>query len=525
MEATPKLDPTTPEPEGWRDPKVLKLGLGLAFFVTMLVAILSPSLSLHSHAGHHTGAPPVATNPTMQPIVPARPSANPTLVQVKGQPRWFMCSGFSECGMVRMERWTTSPALLAGNVGALTSLPGVDVAVFSPVAQHWTASPPSFKGSPMPLSEVAAFIKDLLSSDPFAAGDSVPFVDFRPPGEGKVVAISQRQLAFLVANVLMGNTIPVGDGLTAAVKRCIAHPGGKHSFLYSLLSFLAVLSRELSSGAHGSMLVGATPRAANDSWRQRLASSSLAEPKICTHQGGPGATTDCGEPDFMSAGTPFQAVTDIAGGVVGGGAQLCDVADSQDESLVQFYSEVLAFSFFTAAGSSPAAENSMLPVPFVLLGARRYVRDVSGESSQGGSCGSIQQQDWLNEDITHGAVAANVDGRPATLAASAFVAVASACSGCLAGSSCDLTANVNNQCDMQRRHLDRDVSLWYQAYEPTMYATPVQEAFSRVIRRIGTGPWGAGVWYGDSQQYFLAVWLATSSQGSLSGLLHLRPLL
>ena len=31
-EASPKLDPTTPEPEGWRDPKVLKIGLGLAFF-------------------------------------------------------------------------------------------------------------------------------------------------------------------------------------------------------------------------------------------------------------------------------------------------------------------------------------------------------------------------------------------------------------------------------------------------------------------------------------------------------------
>jgi len=323
--------------------------------------------------------------------------------------------------------------------------------------------------------------------------------------------LAKGQLAFVVANVLMGNTIPVGDGLTAAVKRCAAHAGGKHGFLYSLLSLLAVLSRELSSGAHGSMLVGATPRAADDSWRQRLASSALAEPKICMHQGGPGAATDCGEADFMSAGTSFQAVTDIAGGVVGGGAQLCDVADSQDESLVQFYSEVLAFSFFTAAGSNPAAaENSMLPVPFVLLGARRYVSDVSGESSQGGACGTIQQKDWLNQGIPQGAVAANVDGRPATLAASAFVAVASACSACMSGASCDMSANVNNQCDMQRRHLDKDLSLWYQAYEPTMYAAPVQEAFGRVIRRIGTGPWGAGVWYGDSQNYFLAVWLATS---------------
>merc|ERR1712032_199815 len=43
------------------------------------------------------------------------------------------------------------------------------------------------------------------------------------------------------------------------------------------------------------------------------------------------------------------------------------------------------------------------------------------------------------------------------------------------------------------------------------------QAFQGVVSRIGTGPWGAGVWGGDSQQYFLATWLATSllSSGTL----------
>ena len=30
----------------------------------------------------------------------------------------------------------------------------------------------------------------------------------------------------------------------------------------------------------------------------------------------------------------------------------------------------------------------------------------------------------------------------------------------------------------------------------------------------GTGPWGAGAWLGDSQYYFLVVWLATALTGT-----------
>jgi len=33
---------------------------------------------------------------------------------------------------------------------------------------------------------------------------------------------------------------------------------------------------------------------------------------------------------------------------------------------------------------------------------------------------------------------------------------------------------------------------------------------TKTIRRIGTFNWGAGVWWGDPQQYFLISWLATS---------------
>jgi len=215
----------------------------------------------------------------------------------------------------------------------------------------------------------------------------------------------------------------------------------------------------------------------------------------------------------MSGSIAYQAVTDIAGGVVGGGAQLCDIANSQDESMVQFYSEVLSFAFFTSSSPGEAADKSMLPVPFVLLGARRYMRGLSGEWDAG-TCGKMLSRDWLNEDILQARVGTIVNGAPVMLAASSFVAVASACSACLAGSNCNMSETVNHQCDEQRRHLEEDLEKWYEAFESTMYVAPVQEAFRSVVKRIGTGPWGAGVWYGDSQQYFLAVWLATTILGN-----------
>ncbi|CAE7700460.1 unnamed protein product, partial [Symbiodinium pilosum] len=67
-----------------------------------------------------------------------------------------------------------------------------------------------------------------------------------------------------------------------------------------------------------------------------------------------------------------------------------------DESLVIFYPEVLAFSFFVG-------DKHMLPVPFTLLGARRYLNTIYGETGVGppfqNLCGKVDQSHLLNEDI------------------------------------------------------------------------------------------------------------------------------
>jgi len=425
---------------------------------------------------------------------------------------WLICGSSSNsssssdgsCWEPPLAQWRDSPAALASRVADFTSLPGVPPGALELVAKHWQASPPKFRGARIRLAQVAAFARELLESDPFKTGDKVPYLDFRSSGSRSgAIAVTQRQLAFLVVNILMGNDIPAGNGLSAALQHCGASLPGRSGLLLSLLSFLAVLSQELAPGSQGTTLLAATPRERDGSWRDLLANSSLEAPLVCiqTDNG-----TDCGLKDFMSGGTPFQALTDIAGGSVGGGAQLCVTADGQDESLVQFYSEVLAFSFFV---DSTMSATWMLPVPWTLLGARRYLRDINGQSTRDG-CGKVHEQNWLNEEISSKTVNVPLGASTAVVAASAFVAVASNCSQCLAGDHCDMPALVNNRCETQRQHLDSDVDLWYQAYEPSMYHAVVQEAFRSIVQRIGTGPWGAGVWYGDSQLSFLTVWLATS---------------
>jgi hypothetical protein len=219
----------------------------------------------------------------------------------------------------------------------------------------------------------------------------------------------------------------------------------------------------------------------------------------------------------MSGGTPYQALTDIAGGDVGGGAQLCDIAMSQDESLVQFYPEVLSFAFFTTQNGNP-----MLPVPWTLLGARRYLSTITGETSAkppfSSSCGLINITNWLNADIQAGTINTalgngNADTQPVTIASAAFVAVASYCIDCHVDHTvCTPDLLVNNNCAFQRQHADVDIGLWATAYSASAYNAAVRSAFGQVVRTAGTGPWGAGAWLGDSQYYFLVVWLATATE-------------
>merc|ERR1719456_1750814 len=54
---------------------------------------------------------------------------------------------------------------------------------------------------------------------------------------------------------------------------------------------------------------------------------------------------------------------------------------------------------------------------------------------------------------------------------------------------------------------DKQVRAWYRAVALSSYAPAVQTTLKAVVTSIGTGPWGAGLWWGDSQVSLIASWV------------------
>lgn len=440
---------------------------------------------------------------------------------------WLMCPRDGECVWFRKPGTDWIYKVFERNAWDVSNeiddqiyhLRAIPQDLWNSVRSQWIQSPPKFKGKPVTLPDLAGFMRETLRRDPFwTGGQKVPWLDLRGGGSGassqkQAVILNQRQLAFIVINLLMDNHLQgVRTGLDAAIQRCNKESdlkaGLSPDMLHAILAFLATLSQELGD-TDGPYLVGTTPGAVNEAWLEKVLGQHkegkvMIEPKLCNTAKLQAGT--CGLRDFMAGGTPKQALTDIAGMDVGGGAQLCRVANSQDESLVIFYPEVLVASFFVGHGQ-------MLPVPFTMLGARRYLRHINGETGAGppydNLCGKVSVPDFLNSNIMTEIADTKVSMTPVKIYDSSFVAVASYCSDCHRGD-CSEPEMFNNQCDNQRKHLDEDVSTWLQAYDYKNYHDAVSTAFAAVVTQIGTGPWGAGLWQGDAQQYFLTVWLATS---------------
>ena len=213
---------------------------------------------------------------------------------VEAGPSFLMCPEAGRCGEPRQAYWVRDPADLAGRIEVaaqaelavreaggradaggffLALLPERFRTAFEEAVENWQEESPEVAGAAVTLADVAEFMKGLLRTNPFSSGDAGPAANYRQPwvdlaaGRGAVVAVTQRHLAFVAANVLMGNGLedslgePLADGLSAALAGCAARAEGSPGFVYGLLSFLAVLSKELSApGAHGSFLVAATPR-------------------------------------------------------------------------------------------------------------------------------------------------------------------------------------------------------------------------------------------------------------------------
>eukprot|EP00392_Amoebophrya_sp_AT5.2_P012691 g12798.t1 len=388
---------------------------------------------------------------------------------------------------------------------------------------------------------------------PHVKDTEVPYVALNgPPGTAKAIAISQRQLAFIVANVVFGNDVAPGNGLGANWAHCMK--GNEETAIFrSVLAFLGVLSVELETDTsnptgskQGATVIGARPVAPGaDVSKGREDFKLIPNVRVCRVVGTPdekkptsdnnGVKTTCElstgagaagtvdpetatleetgktvlnvfepEGDNMQGNTPYESINDIAGAVVaGGGGRLCTIQNSQDESMVQFFVETVMMSFFAYDGVQ-----SMIGVPFTLLGSRRYLNSLYGNCLNNIHCG-VQIDKQLNDKIMARTAKVKVGEKIVHVYASAFVAVASGASG-QPVTAPPGAANQNNRNPTQRGHFDVDTRNFVQGYDPGGYLTEVQLAVATLNRRIGVGPWGAGVWWGSSTMSFLAVYTAVS---------------
>mmetsp|Transcript_45288 Transcript_45288/g.98256 ORF Transcript_45288/g.98256 Transcript_45288/m.98256 type:complete len:502 (+) Transcript_45288:16-1521(+) len=343
---------------------------------------------------------------------------------------------------------------------------------YADVYAAWRQSPPVFQGQQVALDDVLSWITALVQQDPFGQGAQAPRVEV--DALNGYVAVTQRQLAWVAARCFMGDDTSDGNELCTAIQKC-----SDAAQVHALLSLFAVLRAELGDTCQGAYVVAAKPSNVAGTVED---SAPMADVSACLVQDGEVLFGDlpCSGPvDFMQSNEQRQVVMDIAGANIGGGAQLCNLA-SQDESLMQFYPEVMALSFFSA---------SMLHPPMMVFGARRYMNKYVGN---GVPCGTISATaSILNEQVIQDYSGAfNVGGTSLPVLNGVFVA---------------------QQSLLNSDDIDAQIGMWTAALSPEVYPAEILPLYCDLVHSIGTGPWGAGAWHGSSQWFFLATWLGTSA--------------
>ncbi|CAE7426564.1 unnamed protein product [Symbiodinium natans] len=244
--------------------------------------------------------------------------------------------------------------------------------------------------------------------------------------------------------------------------------------------------------------------------------------------------------DFMSRDRPWTLAVDIAGAQYGGG---CGSANgrtwaTQDESTPVFYPETLALGFHSTGRTIGTGTTAL-----VFLGVRRYFSGQSGSHGldheglhtplfvSGNRCGSLQDaRPFAPGRLLSEAVVTNLawpegHSQPFQIFGHALGVITSSCGTCMDGNLPNTTLKFRTAGDTclvswkdGRSGCGRspaggwtywnDVWTWIGAINPIFYPSAVRPALTDVVRRVATGPWGAGVWWGNTLQYFVIVWAA-----------------
>eukprot|EP00929_Paragymnodinium_shiwhaense_P105703 TRINITY_DN70764_c0_g1_i1.p1 TRINITY_DN70764_c0_g1~~TRINITY_DN70764_c0_g1_i1.p1 ORF type:complete len:723 (-),score=68.13 TRINITY_DN70764_c0_g1_i1:117-2285(-) len=249
--------------------------------------------------------------------------------------------------------------------------------------------------------------------------------------------------------------------------------------------------------------------------------------------------------DFMSIDRPGALAVDIAGAQYGGGRGSASGGTyaTQDESTPAFYPESVALGFHSVGRTISTGTNALL-----FLGIRRYFSGQSGSHGldeaglqtplycHGNFCGSLEASRLLPQGrILEDSVVTRLGGEATDSTQRLLVrmyrhslgVITSSCGTCADGN--PPTTNMKfrtagETCLVQWKDGKsgckegfgsdwtywKDVWIWVGALRSDFYPVAAREAFAAVVDSFATGPWGAGVWWGNTLQYFVVKWLATS---------------
>ena len=393
---------------------------------------------------------------------------------------------------------------------------------------------------------------------------------------GGYVGYSRRQLCFLVAKAMIGARADgYNSGLARFLSKrpgwvganCTPRQG---DFGRSFTELLATCAADptLAHGAHGPMLLVAKGRRPPSvtSLRAAAVNASLTygSVRLCAYTASPqpaaipltGAehfvpvpSEGCLSPpaddhgfrdrgpgiDFLSGGSRHsagQAIQDISadfgGGYVFG--NVCGLGGGEDERLMVYMPEVAALVFWLSASQlvDQGDPRPQLRVPFWVLGARSLLQGLDGEGRYDRRVATDPRVPFKNDlaivalPRTAGVGASRMvrlsTSRPFAAFMSPnqdFLGVPESAHGA------DVRTSRHNRHPRQRAidqslrySFEHQVAAWYGAMAPNQYHPAVRPAWRALVSSIGAGPWGAGLWWGDSQVMFLAAWLGQVLAGS-----------
>lgn len=378
--------------------------------------------------------------------------------------------------------------------------------------------------------EVARWLqRELLATSPFGQfGMLVPWPeeDDDQLGHGGWVGYSRRQVCYLTAKSYLGAK---ARGYNAGLFRLMSMCPDTGDFRHSFAMLLAACAADptLANGNQGPLLLTAKARAppSVEEVRQKAEGVSMqaAKLRVCDYDAGAGPfdgidsvpkrgcqkrRQDAPGVDFMIGGEPGQATQDISASWFGGylfDAKACGLGGGQDERLSVYFPEVTILAYFL----SQSEKYPQLRQPAWFLGARNFFKNLDGTARFDSPM--VLAEVPLKSDLVDVSVADHLfeisSSRP-------VVVFMSESQGLVDDHSTrELQLARLNRLQAQREMgtgqfaFEKQVRAWYRSLALTSYDERIHGALRALVKSVGTGPWFSGLWWGDSQLGFLAIWL------------------